>query len=187
MKIDNHGIRLVRQRGELGVGFGERGAGDPELDGAAQVEYADALTGSLDDCYPAPRISDRVVGRTNHSVGPVEELICLPMAVHVIAGGDHVDADLEQLVGGLCGDPDAAGGVLAVGDYEVGRVPLAQPGHRRGEPVSTGAADDVRDEEDAHGRESLFGPATGRARRSERDDPCGPPCGPHGSARSGVS
>jgi hypothetical protein len=34
-------------------------------------------------------------------------------------------------------------------------VALAKLGHRCGEPHSTGTADDVSDEQDAHGRESL--------------------------------
>ena len=159
--------------GELGVGLSERRARDPELDGPAQVEDGDALPGRLDDRCAAARVSGRVVGRPHHPVAAVEELIGLAVAVDVVAGGDHVDPRLEHLVGGLLRDPEATGRVLAVGDHEVGGVALAKLGHRRGKPGSAGTADDVADEQDAHGREQP------RSRHAPHA-PVRPPCGPHG-------
>ena len=44
----------------------------------------------------------------------------------VIAGGNHVDAGIEELVADLRGDAEAAGSVLAVDDDEIGRQFLAQ-------------------------------------------------------------
>ena len=75
----------------------------------------------------------------------------LAMAVGVVAERDHVDAGREQLARDLRGDPEAAGGVLAVDDDEVGRVALAQRRQQRQQRALAEPADDVADEQDADG------------------------------------
>ena len=160
MEVDDHGVRLALELGELSVGLGERRAGDPKLHGAAQVEHRDAPPSGLDGRRAAPGVSGRIVGGADHAVAPIQELVDRAVTVDVVAGGDHVDADLEHLVGRLLGDPEAPGRVLAIRDHEVRRVAPAKLGHRRGEPDSAGAADDVADEQDSHGRESLLPPST---------------------------
>jgi hypothetical protein len=55
----------------------------------------------------------------------------------VVAERDHVGAGLEQLVGVLGRDPDAARGVLAVDDHEVGAqltAEVAEHGPKRAPP-----------------------------------------------------
>jgi hypothetical protein len=52
----------------------------------------------------------------------------LATVVGVVAERDRVHTRREHLLGDLGGDPEAAGGVLAVDHDERGRVELAQDG-----------------------------------------------------------
>ena len=54
----------------------------------------------------------------------------------------------EELVGLLGRDPEAAGGVLAVDDDEVGGELVAQAGQQLADDAAPGPPDDVADEED---------------------------------------
>ena len=58
------------------------------------------------------------------------------MAERVVAERDHVGADREQVLAGLLGDPEPAGGVLAVDDHQVGRdgARAARASPARGRP-----------------------------------------------------
>ena len=75
-----------------------------------------------------------IVRRTQHAarqrgliaVGGVHVLDDLALVPDVIAGGDDVDAEFEQLLGDLRSDAEAAGGVFAVGDGEIDAVLLLQ-------------------------------------------------------------
>ena len=80
----------------------------------------------------------------------VEVLVDLAVAVGVVAEGDRVDAQAEQLLRGLAGDPEAAGGVLAVDDDEVGLVLVPQAGQHGGQRPAADSPDDVADEQELH-------------------------------------
>ena len=65
------------------------------------------------------------VGRTQHAprtllalcrdrLHVVDQLALVP---HVVAGGQHIRAQFEKLIGNLRRDSEAAGGVLAIDDY----------------------------------------------------------------------
>ena len=69
--------------------------------------------------WPRAGVGVGVVGRADHPLGAVEEVVDLAVAVDVVAGGDHVGAGVEEVVGGLLGDPHPAGRVLAVDDDQV--------------------------------------------------------------------
>ena len=60
------------------------------------------------------------------SVGRVHVVDDLALVPDVIAGGDDINAEFEQLFGYLRCDAEAAGGVFAVGDGEVDAVLLLQ-------------------------------------------------------------
>ena len=75
----------------------------------------------------------------------------------VVPEREHVDARREQLVGELGRDPDAVGGVLAVGDAEVDVELLAQPRQPLLDRAETRAAVHVGDEEDSQGMASVAG------------------------------
>jgi predicted ThiF/HesA family dinucleotide-utilizing enzyme len=69
----------------------------------------------------------------------------------VIAGGDYIDAKLEEFAGNGGCDTVASGGVFAIGDDEVEAMAVAQDGHEATDGAATGFADDVANEQDFHG------------------------------------
>src|ERR1039458_1236800 len=56
------------------------------------------------------------------SVGGVQVIDNLALVPNVIAGGDDINAEFEQLLRNLWSDAEAPGGVLAVGDGEFDAV-----------------------------------------------------------------
>jgi hypothetical protein len=72
----------------------------------------------------------------------------------VVAERDHVRAGGEQLVGELCGDARAVGGVLAVDDADVRLELLAQRRQALLDGTPAGDTEDVREEEDPQLRTS---------------------------------
>jgi hypothetical protein len=66
----------------------------------------------------------------------------------VIAGRDEVDPGGEHLVGRLAREPEAAGGIFAVGDHDVDVVLFANERQMFGERLATGGADDVGNGQD---------------------------------------
>ncbi len=69
----------------------------------------------------------------------------------MVAHGEDVGTGIEEFGRDGGGESVAAGGVLAVDDHRVAGEGLAQPGQFGQEHGAPGAADDVADEEDAHG------------------------------------
>ena len=72
------------------------------------------------------------------------------MPVGVVAQGYRVDSGVKQLAGGSLGDADPARGVLAVGDHEVGAMPVTEAGQQRGEGAPPGPPYHVPNEEEPH-------------------------------------
>ncbi len=124
----------------------ERRARHRQPDFAAEVDHGDPDPASLDHGVAATRVGVRVVGRPHHPLLAVEEGVGVAVAVDVVAAGDHAGTALEQVAGGLLGNPHAAGGVLAVDDDQLRRVPLAQLRHRRPQAAPPRFADHVADE-----------------------------------------
>ena len=60
------------------------------------------------------------------AIGGVHVIDDLALVPDVIAGSDDVDAELEQLLGDLRRNAEAAGGVFTVRDGEVDRVLLLE-------------------------------------------------------------
>ena len=67
----------------------------------------------------------------------------------MVAERDRVRAGIEKILIDRLGDPEAAGGVLAVDDDEIDRPVLDHAGQMFGNGGAAGLADDVTDEEDA--------------------------------------
>ena len=93
--------------------------------------------------------SDMRVAGGGDGVEVVDEFALVP---DVVAGGEDVGAEVEEVVGNLRSDAEAAGGVFAVDDDELGLVGLAQVTDVRLEDAAARAAKDVADEEDVHGK-----------------------------------
>ena len=100
---------------------------------------------------PWPGLAGHEVRRPDDALGAIEVVVGIAVAVGVVAERDHVGADREQVLAGLLGDPEAAGGVLAVDDHQVGRdgaradraspargrrAPACRPRRRRTAPSS---------------------------------------------------
>jgi hypothetical protein len=69
----------------------------------------------------------------------------------MVAAGDEVDAGAEHLVGGLDGQAESGGGVLAVGDDRVDVVLLPRELQVLLENLAARRTDDVADDEDGDG------------------------------------
>ena len=68
----------------------------------------------------------------------------------MVAGGDDVSAEVEELFGERGRDAEAAGGVFAVDDEEVDGVGGDDVGEVLADDVAAGRAEDVADEENVH-------------------------------------
>ena len=98
-----------------------------------------------------------VVGGTEDATTPlvggggnahvVEDLALIP---DVVAGGDYMSAEVEDLFRNGRGDAEAAGGVFAVDDEEINCVGFEDVWQVFADDVAAGGAEDVSDEEDVH-------------------------------------
>ena len=77
----------------------------------------------------------------------IEQLAFVP---DMVAGGHHVGAEIEQLLGDLGRHAKAAGGVLDIHDGEVDVMGFAHVADVFAHDFATCAAEDVADEEDVH-------------------------------------
>ncbi len=96
------------------------------------------------------------VGRAQHAAGAfvtaggdgVEIVDQVALVPHVVAGGEHVGAHVEDLLGELRGQAEASGGIFGVDDGEVDRVRLADVADVLADDFASRAAEDVADKED---------------------------------------
>ncbi len=126
-------------------------------DAAHQLDYRivhAALRGSLVDAVAGN--AGLKVGRAKHAAGAViaigrdgvhvvDQVALVP---DVVAGSEHVGAQVENLLGDLRGQAKASGGVFGVDDGEVDRVRLADVADVLADDLSSRAAEDVADEEE---------------------------------------
>jgi len=76
-----------------------------------------------------------------------EDLFFVP---DVVAGGDDVRAEVEELVGDGRREAEAAGGVFAVDDEEIDGVGFKDVRKVFADDVAAGGAKDIADKEDIH-------------------------------------
>jgi hypothetical protein len=100
--------------------------------------------------------ADVRVGGDGHVL---EDLFFVP---DVVAGGDDVGSEVEELFRDGGGDAEASGGVFAVDDEEIDGVGVEDVGEVLAYDVAAGRTEDVADEENVHlwilaraGRKSL--------------------------------
>ena len=117
----------------------------------AEAGCAVGIVGGTDDAAAA----DVGVGGDGHVL---EDFFLVP---DVVAGGDDVGAEVEELFGKGGGDAEAAGGVFAVDDEEIDGVGFEDVGEMLADDVAAGRAEDVADEETVH-RMSLSRRCCGR-------------------------
>jgi hypothetical protein len=106
----------------------------------AKAGSADGVVGGAEDAAAA----GVGVGWDGHVF---EDLFFVP---DVVAGGDDVGAQVEELVGDGGGEAEAAGGVFAVDDEEIDGVGFEDVREVFADDVAAGGAEDIADEEDIH-------------------------------------
>ena len=85
-------------------------------------------------------------GRSAFGSGGVHVVDQLLLVPHVIAGGQHIGAQVEDLLGDLRRHAEAAGGVLNVHDRQLDLVRLAHVADVLAHDPASRAAEDVADE-----------------------------------------
>src|SRR5579859_2362813 len=83
---------------------------------------------------------------------PVDEARRFPLVPNMVAGGDDISASGIKLVADLLGDPEPAGGVLAIDDDEVESELAAQARQLLDRRRPPGAADQITEEKESHDR-----------------------------------
>jgi hypothetical protein len=163
--VHEHVIDLWAQLAEGGLDLGERAAAGLQIEVAAEVDDAQPDAVALEHTGAVAGLDLQEVGRPQDPRLGVEVGIDLAAMVGVVAERDRVDAAREQGFRGLGRDPQAAGHVLAVDDYERRLEPLFQAGQAIEQGVPTDAADEVADEQDAQLRRLAARPRFFAARR----------------------
>ena len=155
---DDLGSGFAVDLGEVFVGFAEGVVATGHEDAALEVHDGVGLAGGEGALVEAEAGSDDgVVGgaedaaATDVGVGGdghvFEDFFFVP---DVIAGGDDVGAEIEELFGDGGGEAEASGGVFAVDDEEVNVVGFKYVGQVFADDVAAGGAKDIADEEDIH-------------------------------------
>jgi len=153
--VDEHVRRAPAQVRQRRVDLGERRARGRDEQGAREVDHGECHAVALEHRDAAAGARTRVVGRAHDALLAVEERVDLRVAEGVVAQRQRIDTEAEQLARGALGDPDAAGGVLAVDHDEIRPVALAQAGQQRGKRAPAEPAHDVADKQEPHRAQSL--------------------------------
>ena len=155
---DHLGVGVALDEGEEFVGFAEGVVAGGHEDAALEVEdgvlgavaegaFVDTeaggsvgVVGGAEDAAAA----DVGVGGDGHVL---EDFLLVP---DVVAGGDDVGTEVEELFGEGGGDAEASGGVFAVDDEEIDGVGFEDVGEVLADDVAAGRTEDVADEENVH-------------------------------------
>ena len=120
VKIDETYLDFGTQLGKESVGFAKRAIDGCHVGAPLQIDNraVDSVS-RLDDNDAGTRQLRRVIGWTQQARLAREVVINFALVPDMIAAGEHVDAEAEQIVGQLRRDAEAAGGVFAIGDREM--------------------------------------------------------------------
>jgi hypothetical protein len=155
---DDFGAGVLRDAREQLVGLAEGVVATGHEDAALQVHdgvlravaeraFIDAEAGRADGVVRGAQDAAAASVRVRGDGHVLEDLFLVP---DVVAGGDDVRAEVEELFGDAGRDAEAAGGVFAVHDEEVDGVGLDELGEVFADDVAAGRAEDVADEENVH-------------------------------------
>jgi len=153
VEIDEPHADLGGHGGEDAVG-GTPGTVDrfhEELPEQTADTHLSAIAGS-DNCPLAPMSFGGKIRGANNVVGGVEDWNNFLAAKNVIAERDRIDACLRELLVNLRRKPRASCGVLGIGDHKIEFVLDDEARHGARDDLPPGAANDVADKEDSHGR-----------------------------------
>jgi hypothetical protein len=155
---DDFGSGFALDLGEEFVGFAEGVVAGGHEDAALEVHDGVGLAGGEGSLVEAEAWSaDGVVGGAEDAAAAgvrvggdghvFEDLFFVP---DVVAGGDDVGAEIEELFGDGGGEAEASGSVFAVDDEEINVVGFKYVREMFADDVAAGGAKDVADEEDIH-------------------------------------
>ena len=155
---DDFGAGFAGDLGEEFVGFAEGVVAGGHEDAALEVHDGVGLAGGEFALVEAEAGgADGVVGGAEDAAAAgvgvggdghvFEDLFFVP---DVIAGGDDVGAEVEELFGDGGGEAEAAGGVFAVDDKEIDGVGFKDVREVFADDVAAGGAKDIADKEDIH-------------------------------------
>src|SRR5450432_621044 len=128
-------------------------------DAALQIDHGIGLALACLAFIPADAgYAFRIICGTQHpsnaaggvGVGRLEILHNLALVPDVIAGGEHVAAEVKKLVGDLGSEPEAARGVFRVGDNKVNLVSFHYVREMVMDDFAPGTTEDVTDKENLH-------------------------------------
>lgn len=175
---DDLGVGVALDLGEEVVGFAEGVVAGGHEDATLEVEdgvFGAVAEGALVETEAGGAVG--VVGGTEDAAAAdvgvggdghvFEDLLLVP---DVVAGGDDVRTEVEDLFGEGGGDAEASGGVFAVDDEEIDGVGFEDVGEMLADDVAAGRSEDVADKENVHvwilARAGLVGACGGRSRSS---------------------
>jgi len=155
---DDFGAGFAGDLGEEFVGFAEGvvagGHEDATLEvhdgvGLAGGEFAliEAEAGSADGVVGGAEDSAATGVRVGGDGHVLEDLFFVP---DVVAGGDDMSAEVEELVGEGGSEAEATGGVFAVDDKEIDGIGFKDVREMFADDVAAGGTKDIADEEDIH-------------------------------------
>jgi hypothetical protein len=133
VEVEHHDVGLVAQLGEQLIG--QRNGSSMGGMKTRPCRFSTATrTPHFDHRPPAARVARRVVRRPQQPRLAVEQRADLLLVPDVVAGGDHVHPELQELPHDLRRDPEAARRVLAVQHHH---VRLFSVRTRRSSPLAT--------------------------------------------------
>ncbi len=148
MEVHDDGARLFTEAVQQVVHRRERVV---DLDGHESTALeADDERAVGHDCAAA-RGGLRIVERAQDRCLAIHVRHHVLVVPDVVAGGDDVDAGVEQLFGHLGRDAETGGGVLAVANDEINLVFIPEAGQVFLNGLPAGPSNDVADHQDAHG------------------------------------
>ncbi len=151
MHVDDDELRLVAKIGDQLLADAKRIVDGGHEDAAHQIHHADLHAVEREETAAAARRAGRIVRRPDDPIGFIEVAAELALIPDVVAAGDEIDAGGKHFIGGLLGEPKAAGGILAVGDHRVDPMLLACERQMLLQRFATRRTHDVADHEQGDG------------------------------------
>ncbi len=156
MEVDHDGIGGLAQRTglEFAVEHGERIVERRHEDAAHRVDdqSAPAVLG-VNQSGAAARRALGKIRRANQPRRALDEHQRLALVPGVVAERDRIGAGIDELLVDRLGDPEAAGGILAIDHHEIERPVADQAGQMFRDGGAAGPADHVPDEKNAQSHE----------------------------------
>ena len=135
------------------VGLAERAIGGRHVDAALQIDHGAIDAAAACDTYRTPLPGAfGVVGGTQQARLPRQVIEDLALVPDVIAGGQHVEPEREEVLGDRRRNAEAAGRILGIGDRQVDVIRRDDVLQVIGDDAAAGRSEDVADEENVHAR-----------------------------------